>query len=61
VTVSNLKAAIGDKQVNTVVEEKNKAKEKYDDAIAAGHVGIKSNIQKKVNNTKYLNIVIGNL
>ena len=38
--ISRLTAQIGDKIVEGLVQEKEVAKEKYDDAIAAGHTAV---------------------
>lgn len=35
--ISKLKVKVGDKEVIAQVQEKERAKQKYDDAIAAGH------------------------
>ena len=38
--LANFSAKIGDRTINTKVIEKEKAKEKYDDAIAGGHTAV---------------------
>jgi Ca-activated chloride channel homolog len=46
--ISRLTAQIGDKIVEGRVQEKEVAKEKYDDAIAAGHTAARRDQHQKV-------------
>ena len=54
--MSKLKATIGDREVECLIWEKEEAKEKYDDAIAAGHAAVLGDKKKDA-----LSIKIGNL
>ena len=54
--MSKLKATIGDREVECLIREKEEAKEKYDDAIAAGHAAVLGDKKKDA-----LSIKIGNL
>ena len=55
-TVVGMKAKIGENTIETKVMEKEKAKERYDDAIAAGHTAVKLNYDEKLPDVIELNI-----
>ena len=57
VVVTKLVATVGDKTIEAKVQSKQKAKEKYDDAIAGGHAAVLAQKTKK----DALSLLVGNL
>ena len=56
--LANLEAFIGDKQIKTQVVEKEEAKERYEDAMAAGNAAV---LAERESADKTLSIKLGNL
>ena len=54
--VVGLTVKIADKTIEAEIEEKKKAEQKYDDAIAAGHTAVKLNYDEKLPDIIELNI-----
>lgn len=54
--VTSLSVKIGDKLINAAVMEKQEAKEKYDDAVAAGHSAVKLNFDERIPDVIELNV-----
>lgn len=57
--VTKLVATINDKTIEAQIKEKQQAKEKYDDAVAAGNTAIFA--EKTTKKTQDLTLLIGNL
>lgn len=57
--MTRLRALIGDKIVEAAIKEKEEAKEKYDDAIAAGNTAILAEESEKKHNA--ITLKLGNL
>jgi Ca-activated chloride channel family protein len=60
VVLTSLRAKIGDREIETVVEGKEKAQEKYDDSVAKGNAAVLAN-RKQAADQEYLTVKIGNL
>jgi Ca-activated chloride channel homolog len=54
--VTGLHVKVGEKEIDAEIMEKEKAEEKYDDAVAAGHTAAKMNFDKKLPDVIELNI-----
>ena len=58
--ISKLKVKVGEKEVNAQVQEKDKAKQKYEDAIAAGHQAVMLG-QKEDHEENVFQMHVGNI
>jgi len=54
--VNNLTIKIGDKEIEAKVMEKEKAQEKYDDAVSSGKAAVMAQYSKKADDIMQLNI-----
>jgi len=58
-TVTGMKITVGEKEIDAVIMEKEEAKEKYDDAVAAGHTAAKINYDESI--PEILELAIGSI
>ena len=60
-SISKLRILLGDKEVEGKIFEKEKAEEKYDDAIAQGHTAALANEKKDEDKNTCVELILGNL